>query len=263
MEQILKWLFSPKPYVCLAVIIVSLLIWSMVRRFVRKVIAEEDKKSGVAAILLNVTKYFLIAMCILVILQINGINVSSAIAGLGIASVIVGLALQDALKDIIMGVNIISENFFRVGDIVKIGEFSGKVTNLSLKSTELVNGEEGYELHICNRNIDRVLVYNDILVLDIPLSYGEDTEKIRDAFDRITSTVASMKEVKRAEYLGLQSYQDSSVLYRLRITVSPQNRAVIRRQTLQKVDEILAELGIAIPFPQVDVHLDGGKNTAK
>jgi len=263
MEQILKWLFSPKPYECLAVIVISLLVWIAVRRFVSKVIAQGDKKSGVAAILLNVTKYFLIAMCILAILQINGINVSSAIAGLGIASVIVGLALQDALKDIIMGVNIISENFFRVGDIVKIGEYSGKVTNLSLKSTELVNGEEGYELHICNRNIDRVLVYNDILVLDIPLSYGEDAEKIRDAFDRITSAVASMKEVKKAEYLGLQSYQDSSVLYRLRITVSPQNRAAIRRQTLQKADEILAEMGIVIPFPQLDVHLDPTKDVEK
>ncbi|MBO4687345.1 MAG: mechanosensitive ion channel family protein [Clostridiales bacterium] len=256
MEQILNWIFSPKPYICLAVVLVCLLLWCAVRRFVRKVIAQGDKKSGVAAILLNVTKYFLFALCVLVILQVNGINVSSAIAGLGIAGAIVGLALQDALKDIIMGVNIISEEFFHPGDIIKIGEYSGKVTNLSLKSTQLVNNEEGYEIRICNRNIDKVLVYNEVMVLDIPLSYGESADAVKSAFELITSDIAAWKDVKKVEYLGLQAYQDSSVLYRLRLTVSPVNRATVKRRALQKVDATLRERGISIPFPQLDVHLD-------
>ena len=256
MEAILNWILSPKPYVCLAVVIVSLVAWIATRRFVRRVVGNSDKKSGAASILLNVIKYFIAILCVLVILQVNGINVSSAVTGLGIASVIVGLALQDALKDIIMGINIISENFFHVGDIVKIGEHSGRVTNLTLKSTKLVNNEEGYELRICNRNIDKVFVYNDVLVLDIPLSYGEESEKVGEAFEMIAKAIASWKEVKKVEYLGLQAYQDSSVLYRLRLSVAPSNRATVRRKALQKVDEILHEQGISIPFPQLDIHLD-------
>ena len=256
MDEVLKWVVSPKPYLCLAIVVVALVIWIMTRRFIARVFDSSDKKSGFSAILLNVIKYFLAVMCVLLILQINGVDVSSAVTGLGIAGVVVGLAVQDALKDIIMGINIISENFFRVGDIVKIGEHSGRVANMSLKSTHLVNNEEGYELRICNRNIDKVYIFNDILVLDIPLSYGEDTEKIMSAFDKVVKEASSWKEVRKAEFLGLQAYQDSSVLYRLRITVSPQNRVTIRRRTLQKVDEVLRQDGITIPFPQMDVHLD-------
>ncbi|MBO4927519.1 MAG: mechanosensitive ion channel family protein [Clostridiales bacterium] len=256
MEMIINWFLSPRPYVCLAVIVISLVIWIASRRFVRKVIGKTNKKDAFAEIILNIIKYLLIACCILVILQVNGVDVTSAIAGLGIASVIVGLALQDALKDIIMGVNIISENFFRVGDVVKIGEYAGRVTNLSLKSTRITNGEDGYEVRICNRNIDKVFVYTDILNLDIPLSYGEKREKLEPLFKQLAAEFATWNEVKKASFLGLQDYQDSSILYRMRINVAPQNRLNVRRKALQRIDEVLRENGISIPFPQLDVHYE-------
>lgn len=256
MEAIIDWILSPKPYLCLAAVIISFVAWIAIRRFVRKIIGKSDKKNGVVSIILNIVKYFLITLCILVVLQINGIDVTSAIAGLGIASVIVGLALQDALKDIIMGVNIISEDFFRIGDVVKFGDFSGKITSLTLKSTHIVNSEDGYEVHVCNRNIDKVLVYNGTFNLDIPLSYHESPEKIKSVFDEITKEIAAWKEVKKVEYMGIQEYQDSSILYRLRIIVSPSNRMMIRRRALAKVDETLRNSDIAIPFPQLDVHMD-------
>ena len=47
-------------------------------------------------------KYVLLIIVSVIILQINGVNVSSIIASLGVITVIVGFALQDALKDIII-----------------------------------------------------------------------------------------------------------------------------------------------------------------
>lgn len=257
MDEIVNWVLSPKPYLCLAVVVICFIVWIALRRFVTKIVGKSDKKNGVVSIILNIVKYFLITLCILVILQINGIDVTSAIAGLGIASVIVGLALQDALKDIIMGVNIISEDFFHIGDVVKVGEYSGKITSLTLKSTHLINNEDGYEVSICNRNIDKVLVYNGIFNLDIPLSYHESPEKIKTVFGEITKEIASWKEVRKVENIGIQEYQDSSILYRLRIIVAPTNRMLIRRRALAKVDEMLRSNDITIPFPQLDVHNDG------
>lgn len=256
MEEIINWLISPKPYLCLATVIVALIVWITLRRFINKVFDKNDRKNGIVSILVNVVRYFLIILCVLVILQINGINVSSAIAGLGIASVIVGLALQDALKDIIMGVNIISESFFRIGDIIKIDNYSGRVEGMSLKSTHIINGEEGYEMHICNRNIDKVYRYTDVLPIDIPLSYSESRDKIKSVFGDIVKEISSWKEVRKAEFLGIQDYKDSCILYRIRLNVAPSNRATIRRRALKYVDETLQKNEITIPFPQMDVHLD-------
>ena len=40
-----------------------------------------------------------------------GVNVKGMVAGLGITATIIGLALQDTLKDIINGINLILENY--------------------------------------------------------------------------------------------------------------------------------------------------------
>ncbi|MBQ6270139.1 MAG: mechanosensitive ion channel family protein [Clostridiales bacterium] len=256
MDEIINWLISPKPYLCVATVIIALIVWFALRRFINKLFDKNAGKNGIVSILVNVIRYFLIILCVLVILQINGINVTSAIAGLGIASVIVGLALQDALKDIIMGVNIISENFFRVGDIIKIDNYSGKVDSMSLKSTHIVNGEEGYEMHICNRNIDKVYRLTDVLPIDIPLSYGESREKITSVFNEIVKEISSWKEIRKAEFLGLNEYKDSCMMYRLRINCAPTQRVAVRRKVLKKIDDTLQKNGIIIPYPQMDVHLD-------
>lgn len=256
MDAIIDWMLSPKPYLCVATVLVSLIAWAMIRRFVHKVFGKTDKKSGAISIILNIVKYFIIILCVLLVLQINGIDVTSAVAGLGIASVIVGLALQDALKDIIMGVNIISEEFFRIGDVIKVDNYVGRVTSMSLKSTRIVNVEDGYEVRICNRNIDRVFRYNDIMVIDIPLAYEESPDKIRSVFDEAVKEISSWKDVKKVEFLGLQEFQDSSICYRLRIMVPPIKRADTKRHALKTIDELFRQNGISIPFPQLDVHTD-------
>ena len=48
-----------------------------------------------------------VIIIILIVLQLLGINVGSMLAGVGIASIIVGFALQDAMKDIFRGLEIV------------------------------------------------------------------------------------------------------------------------------------------------------------
>ena len=76
-------------------------------------------------------------LILFIILQINGVNVSSIIAGVGVVSVIIGLALQDALKDIIMGVNVLVDDYFSLGDIVKLDDIEGKVVEIGIKNIKI------------------------------------------------------------------------------------------------------------------------------
>lgn len=256
MDIIIKWCLSPKPYLCLAAVLISIVIWMCLKKFVHRLIGKNEKQDAFAVLVLNLIKYSLAICCTLLILQINGINVTSAIAGLGIVSVIVGLALQDALKDIIMGVNIISENFFHIGDVVEIGDYIGKVTSVTLKSTRLQNSDDGYEVRICNRNIDKVKVMSNMVVLDIPLSYGEDPKQVKKVFDEIVKEVSSWKDCEKVEYLGLFEYEDSDILYRMKVHCAAAVRMTMRRRVLQEIDKKLRENGISVPFPQLDVHQD-------
>ena len=119
----------------------------------------------------NIIKYVLIIIAVILILQVNGINVSSMLAGVGIISIILGFAIQDALKDIIKGFTIISDSYYQVGDVIKYDNNTGKVLSIGLRTTKI---EDIYTLNVVsvsNRNIEKVEIESHLINIDVPLSY--------------------------------------------------------------------------------------------
>ena len=85
----------------------------------------------------SIIKSIILILTILMILKINGVDVSSILAGVGIFGVVFGLAIQDWLKDIIRGSSILSDDYFEVGNIVKYKNIEGKVLVIGLKTTKI------------------------------------------------------------------------------------------------------------------------------
>ena len=109
-----------------------------------------------------------------IILQINGVNVSSIIASLGVITVIVGFAL----KDIIMGINIVMNDYFSVGDVLKINNVEGKVIEIGLKFTRMKDINNGNIFVISNRNISEALNLSEQLDIDMPLPPEETLRRL-------------------------------------------------------------------------------------
>ena len=116
---------------------------------------------------------------VLMLLQVNGVNVSSMLAGVGIISAIVGLSIQDALKDIIRGFTIVSDEYFKVGDIIKYKEITGKVSMIGIRSTKMYDIKTGNEITIANRNIEQVEKISKELYVRINFPYRNKDEKGR------------------------------------------------------------------------------------
>lgn len=76
----------------------------------------------------------LVVVIVLIILQFFGINVASILASVGIASIIIGFALQDALKDTIRGIEIITSNYYEIGDVIKFGDNLGEVRSITIRT---------------------------------------------------------------------------------------------------------------------------------
>src|SRR5574344_2282365 len=142
-EEIINFIGSPKFYAPIIIILVSLIIYNIIGSLLDKATIkgktelEKKKRKTIIILLHNITKYIIAIIAILSILNVYVINTTSILAGLGIVGVVIGLALQDALKDIIGGINIILDNFYVVGDYVKYGDFTGQVISFGLKSTKI------------------------------------------------------------------------------------------------------------------------------
>ena len=199
-------------------------------------------------------KYVFIILTILVLLQINGIDVSSMLAGLGIVSVIIGLAVQDALKDIIRGFSILSESYFSVGDVVKYNNFTGKVLSLGLRTTKIKDLSTENIISISNRNIEQIEVISSALYINFPMPYELPINKAESIISKIQLCISEIDGVENVEYKGVTELADSSIKYLLKITCNPEQRLQLRRDALSCILKVMAKNNVQVPYNQIDVH---------
>lgn len=196
----------------------------------------------------------IVIIVILTVLQFFGINVTSMLAGVGIASIIIGFALQDALKDIIRGLEIVTDNYYEIGDVIKYGDNTGQVLSINLRTTRLRDINSMNIVSIANRNFDKVEVLNGYIYLEIPLPLRIKPAAAEALMREITTKVAGLKDVTTVENQGLTDITNSSLNYQLQITCDPMNQLAVRRACLSAAVSVLASKKIPLPFTEISLH---------
>ena len=261
MDKIRDYFLTPKPWVSLAVTAICLIIWILIKRGFRHF---EHNAGGKHAANIrfgkNVLKYMLAVLGVITVLQINGINVTSLITGLGVAGVVVGFALEDLLKDIINGANIVWDNFYTIGDIVRYRSASGeivegKVTDFNLKATKIRDINTGNTVCISNRNISEIELLSDWVGLTVPAPYSVPAEKMREICRGICTRIEKLPAVSSCDFLGTQEFGESQINYRLIMHCPPEFKKRVRFDALGVIQDSLAENGIEIPFNRLDVNI--------
>ena len=190
----------------------------------------------------------------LIILQINGINVSSVLAGVGILGAIFGLAIQDLLKDIIRGSSILSDNYFSVGDIIKYKDIEGKVLIIGLKTTKIQDLKTNNIISIANRNIEEVELVSNLIYINIPMPYETDIKFAEKTVDNIVKNIKNNDNVDECRYKGVNDLSDSSIKYLIEITCNPIYKLQVRRDALRVIIAQMDKSKISVPYTQIDIH---------
>lgn len=240
--------------------LLSLLTYHLISRF----LANKEKKNSkifstkknktFLRMLRSIIAYALFIMTALVILQIFGVNVSSMLAGVGIASIIVGFALQDALKDIIRGLEIISDSYYDIGDVIKYGDNTGQVLSIGLRTTKIQDINSMNMVSIANRNVDQVEIVSEYIYITIPLPQDLGLTAAESIVSEIVKTLKRHKDITSVVYQGITTLDDSSTGYQLAITCDPMNKLQVRRDSLRVIAAALEANHLTIPHTQVDVH---------
>lgn len=226
-----------------------------------KVDYEKKKRTTITNLFKNVTKYLILILAVLTILSIYGVNVRGLLAGLGIAGTILGLALQDTFKDIINGINIISENYFVVGDIVNYNGFTGEVFEFGLKTTKIKNANGEIKI-IANRNIMEInnLSQKEQNVLyNICLPYEQTVETIEKIIK--ADVLPQFKKIENVnpdsvQYLGVNDLADSCVKYLISFSCKRDQQWQAKRDANKIVLVEFGKHNISVPYPQLEVHYE-------
>lgn len=264
-QSLLKYFTSGRFVITLLAIIISVGLVITTSKLARFYLRKQREINGshmgqekvtLLHVMASVLTSIIILITVIFILQINGLEVSSLITSVSIISAIIGLALQDTIKDIIQGIQILSDRFFMVGDVVKIDGYEGKVTRFTIRATKIVDIRTFNEITISNRNISKIERSSDRHFIDVPVSYEEPVEKMFIIFPDICSVLDENEEIRESAFLGLKSIGDSAMIYQIRINCSPENSPRIIRAANKVIVEELAKRGVSIPYNQLDVHYD-------
>lgn len=190
---------------------------------------EESKVDTMKSVIFNVVKAIVIFVASMTVLETLGVNTSSLIATAGIGGVALGFGAQYIVKDYISGAVIISEDQYRVGELVIIEGFEGYVEEVGLRLTKLRDFDG--KLHILQNGSIRAVTNQSRgpqrVRTDIYVKKDINSIKVFEAIDRALERINNSKAFKdkidqKFVSLGITNMTDFDAVYTLKGMVEPE-----------------------------------------
>jgi small-conductance mechanosensitive channel len=209
----------------------------------------------------SIARYFIIIIGFAMTFNALGIGWSKVQWLAAAVTVGLGFGLQEIFANFVSGLIILFERPIRVGDIVTVGNISGKVSRIQMRATTIIDWDRK-ELIIPNKEFVTGQVINwsltdSILRFVIPLGivYGSDTKRANEI---LLSVAKSHPNVLREPEPSSRfvAFGDSALNFELRVFIpDPDLLLETRHDLLMEIDHRFREEKIEIAFPHQDIHI--------
>lgn len=241
----------------------------LVDYFARKVLEKDEDNDGVvdpnAATASHMVTLFariiLWALGLLFVLSNLGIEVTSLIAGLGIGGIAIAFALQGILSDLFSSFSLYFDKPFRIGDYIVIGEHSGTVEKIGIKTTR-IRTLQGEELVVSNAELTTTRVQNFKKMQErrITFQFGVTYETAQHKLKEIPGMIERIfgdLDGARLDRVHFTTFGDSALIFDVVYYVdTPEYAEYLDRQ--QKLNfelmDKFAEVGIEFAYPTQTIY---------
>ena len=196
-------------------------------------------------------------MAVLLALGQIGFDLGPLIAGAGIVGFAIGFGAQSMVSDIIAGIFILVEDQYAEGDWVDLGDASGTVEAVNLRTTE-VRDLAGSVWTVPNGEIRRVCNFSQDFgktILDVDVAYDTDIDLaasvIKEVADELwRENLESATILEEPQIAGVQNFGADSISIRLVVKTEAGEQWATGRQIRARLKKAFDANGIEIPFPQ-------------
>jgi MscS family membrane protein len=225
------------------------------------------KDSPSARSLLSVTrnfaKVFVAVGGIVATLAALGYPVATVLAGLGIGGLALAFGAQKTIENLFGSISLAADQPFRVGDFVKVGQFSGNVERIGMRSTRI-------------RTLDRTVVtipngqLADMQIEDfasrdrirfaatVSLVHGTSEPQVRRVLTELEATLRGHPKVWPNPVAKLLGVSPSSIDVELQCwfaTSDYDEFRELRQELLLGIMKIVAEAGTTLAVPTQTLHI--------
>ncbi len=222
----------------------------------------EDAATATSLVALGfLAKLVLWAILLLIALDNMGVNITALVAGLGVTGIAVALGVQSILKDVFASLSIIVDKPFVIGDFIAVGDLSGTVERVGLKTTR-VRSLSGEQLIFSNGDLldSRLRNYMRMterrIAFPFGLAYDTPTVVLAEVPTLVRSEIEKVRGV-RFDRCHLKSFADSVLTYETVYFALTANYAeyMDAQQAINlSILRVFEEKGIRLAFPTRTVY---------
>jgi small-conductance mechanosensitive channel len=209
----------------------------------------------------NALRAILLSLGILMALSAAGIDLTALSVLGGAVGVGLGFGLQKLAANYVSGFVILAERSLRIGDLVKVDNFEGRITDINTRYTVLRSnaGRESIvpnELLITQRVENASLADPNLrLTTVVQVAYGCDVEQVMTALTEAVATVSRVLPEPKVQALLSEFAADGLELTVAYWIADPENGQLAARSEVNlAIWRTLNQLGVEIPYPQRVVH---------
>jgi small conductance mechanosensitive channel len=232
-----------------------------IRSLVRKSLERARFDVTLTKFFSNIARYAVLVLALLSCLGVFGVNVTSFAAVLAAAGFAIGLAFQNSLSNFSAGVMLLTFRPFKVGDVVNVAGHTGIIDEIELFTTYMDTFDNRRIIipnsQVFDSTIENIS-YHDTRRVDVSVGtdYGADLDQTREVLEGVANAVEAKLPEKDIQ-VALLELGDSAISWQVRVWVKASDWWPTKEMLTRNVKVALDEAGIGIPFPQMDVHLDG------
>lgn len=243
----------------LAILVLGFLAARILKGGLRRVLLRSRLDVTLASFLSNIAYILVLLVVVIASLDKLGVDTTSLAAVIAAAGLAIGLALQGSLSNFAAGVMIIGFRPFRAGDYVEAGGTDGVVEEVSVFFTRMRTGDNK-QIVVPNSEITSGSITNYSaketrrIDLVVGIGYDDDIRRAKELLQRIVNEEDRVL-AEPAPQIAVSELGDSSVILVVRPWVKTEDYWPVRFDLTERIKLELDAAGIAIPYPQRDVHL--------
>ena len=219
---------------------------------------------GLRFAITTVCRYILVGIGIVYAFNYIGLSWGKVQWILAAISVGLGFGLQEIFANFVSGMVILFERPIRIGDIITIGNASGKVLRIQMRATTILDWDKK-ELVVPNKEFTTGRLLNwtltdtlNRLVFDVMVSYKHDPDQVRALLLKIAAEHPKVIDSPKPICI-CRDFTPNGMHFSLRIYLATmKGRLLTIHEMHSRIHKAFREAGIEIAYPQLDLHVRSG-----
>ncbi|MDC7221003.1 MAG: mechanosensitive ion channel [Spirochaetales bacterium] len=251
--------YGPKLLGALVVWIIGSWIIKMLSKGLMKILEASKMDETLRPFLAGLVNTGLKILLVISVMGMVGIQMTSFIAILGAAGLAVGMALSGTLQNFAGGVMILIFRPYKIGDYIDALGFAGTVKEIQIFNTILTT-VDNKTIILPNGDISGSSFTNYSteptrrVDWTFGIGYGDDVDKAKQVLKKLADR--DERILKDPEvFIAVSELADSSVNLTMRAWVNAADYWGVFFAMNENVYKSFSQVGLNIPFPQMDIHL--------